>query len=57
MNEDLIKSEIEQAIAQVDNSLTIDNFAIDYNSTNRRLTVHFTATSADDKEMNIKVDY
>lgn len=56
-NDDVIKSEIEDAVAQVDDSLTVDNFATDFDSNDRRLTAHFTAKTANDEDMNIKVDY
>lgn len=57
MNEDLIKSEIEQAVAQVDASLTVDDFATDYDSAKRGLTVHFTAKSTGNEDMSINVAY
>ena len=53
MDENVIKSEIEQAVAQVDPSLTVDEFAIAYDSTHRTLTVRFTAKSASGEALEV----
>lgn len=45
MDENVIKSEIEQGVAQVDNSLSITEFVCDYDKETRKLKVHFTAKS------------
>lgn len=47
MDENVIKSEIEQAIAQVDASLTIDEFSCIYDKEKRNLKVIFTAKNSE----------
>lgn len=44
-NEDEIRSEIESALKQVDETLTLDTCTFDFNKTSRTLKVHFTAKS------------
>lgn len=53
MDENVIKSEIEQGVAQVDKSLTVDDFVMNYNSKNRKLTVSFTAKSSSGKSLGV----
>ncbi len=47
MDENIIKSEIEQGIAQVDKSLNITEFVCNYNKATRELKVFFKAESQD----------
>ncbi len=53
MDENAIKSEIEQAVAQVDDSLTVDNFVMNYDSQRRKLTVGFTAKSSSGEALEV----
>lgn len=53
MDENVIKSEIEQAIAQVDDSLTIDDFVMNYDKTTRKLIVSFTAKRANGETLEV----
>lgn len=53
MDENIIKNEIEQAVAQVDDSLTVDEFAMEYDSVTRKLTVRFTAKSASGEALEV----
>lgn len=43
MDENVIKSEIEQGMAQVDSSLTIDEFSCIFDKENRKLKAYVTA--------------
>lgn len=45
MDKNIIKSEIEQGIAQVDSTLSITEFDCEYNQETRSLRVSFTAKS------------
>lgn len=58
MDENVIKSEIEQGIAQVDSSLSISEFSCDYDKETRTLKVFFTAKNAngDTVEVSTKWD-
>ena len=51
MDENVIKSEIEQGIAQVDSSLTITEFICSYNRDARKLNVSFSAKSSNNDEV------
>ena len=53
MDEAVIKSEIEQGIAQVDDTLTIDEFTCNLDNENRKLNVYFTAKNSDDETVKI----
>ena len=52
-NEDEIRSEIEQALAQVDETLVLETCTFDYDKTSRRLKVHFTAKSSSGETVEI----
>lgn len=45
MDENVIRAEIEQGLAQVDSTLTITDFSCLYDAVTRTITVHFTAKS------------
>lgn len=51
MDENVIKSEIEQGIAQVDSSLVITEFMCRYNKEARKLDVSFSAKSSNSDEI------
>ena len=52
VNEELIKSEIQDGLEQVDSTLRITDFECCFDRLNRQLKVTFTATN--DKEETIK---
>lgn len=54
MDENVIKSEIEQGIAQVDSSLTIDSFECKFDQKTRKLTVRFTAKSQNNETVEVR---
>lgn len=53
MDENAIKSEIEQGIAQVDDTLTITDFSCDFGKEKRKLNVFFTAKNANGDTVEI----
>lgn len=53
MDENVIKSEIEQGIAQVDSSLTIDEFSCTFDKEKRKLKVYFTAKNSNDEKVEV----
>ncbi len=55
MNEDVIRSEIEQGIAQVDKSLSISDFACVYNE--RQIKIGFKAKRQNDEAVEVNVVY
>ena len=57
MDESAIRSEIEQGIAQVDESLTISDFACVFDKENRKLKVGFTAKKPTDETVEVNVAY
>lgn len=54
MDENVIKSEIEQGIAQVDSSLTIERFECKLDTKTRKLTVRFTAKSQNNETVEVR---
>lgn len=54
MDENVIKSEIEQGIAQVDPTLIISEFACDYDKQTRSLRVFFTAKTSDGETLEVQ---
>ena len=54
MDENVIKNEIEQGIAQVDSSLTISEFGCDFDKSTRKLIVSFTARNSNDEMVEVK---
>ena len=46
MDENIVRSEIEQAIEQVDDTLTIDDFSCVFEKDERKLKVNFTAKNS-----------
>ena len=57
MNEDAIKSEIENGIAQVDDTLSIDEFTCNFDKDTRVLSVSFTATSSSGETIAVDTTY
>lgn len=55
MDDNVIRNEIEQGIAQVDPNLSISDFACGYDEEKRKLMVSFTAQSGDDETMEVSV--
>ena len=55
MDENVIRNEIEQGIAQVDPNLSISGFSCVHDEEKRKLTVSFTAQSGDDETMEVSV--
>ena len=53
MDENVIKSEIEQGIAQVDDTLTITEFACTVDKEQRKLNVFFTAKNPNGETVEI----
>ena len=49
----VIKAEIEQGIAQVDDTLTISKFDTTYNSKSRALSVNFSATGKGEETLEV----
>ena len=54
MDENVVKNEIEQGIAQVDSSLTINEFVCDFDKETRKLSIFFTAKNAEDETVEVK---
>ena len=54
MDENVIKSEIEQGIAQVDDTLTIDDFSCNVDKEKRHLKVFFTAKNPNGETVEIR---
>lgn len=54
ITEDMVRSEIENGLAQVDESLNISDFVMTVNRSTRQMTVKFTATSQE-QDTNIEV--
>lgn len=57
MNENVIRNEIEQGIAQVDDTLTVDEIACFFDNENRKLTVGFAAKKPNDEKMEVSVSW
>ena len=57
MDETIIRSEIEQGIAQVDETLTISDFACIFDKENRKLKVGFTAKKPTNETVEVNVSY
>lgn len=57
MDETIIRSEIEQGIAQVDPTLTISEFACYFDKDNRKIKVGFTAKKQTDETVEVNVAY
>ena len=57
MDEDVIKSEIESGIAQVDSSLLLDDFSCTLDNETRVLNVYFTATSSSGETIAVDTTY
>lgn len=57
MNEDAIKSEIESGIAQVDDTMSIDEFTCNLDKETRVLSVSFTATSSSGETIAVDTTY
>ena len=57
MDENVIRNEIEQGIAQVDSTLTIDDLACIYDSDTRELKVAFTAKKPNDEKLEVGVSW
>lgn len=53
MDENVIKSEIQQGIAQVDDTLTIDEFSCIFDKEKRKLKVFFTAKNSNDETVEV----
>lgn len=50
MNEEVIRSEIEQGIKQVDPELSITEFSCNFDKSARKLKVYFTAKTPNSEE-------
>ena len=57
MDENVIRNEIEQGIAQVDSTLTISDFACVFDKESRKLKVGFTARKPNDETVEVNVAY
>ena len=57
MDEDIIKSEIESGIAQVDDTMSLDEFSCSFDSDTRVLSVYFTATSSSGETIAVDTAY
>lgn len=57
MDENVIKSEIEQGVAQVDSSLTITDFSCNIDKEKRILNVFFTAKNANNETVKIQKNW
>ena len=57
MDEDIIKSEIESGIAQVDDTLSLDEFSCNLDNEKRVLSVYFTATSSSGETIAVDTAY
>lgn len=57
IDENVIKSEIEQGIAQVDNSLVITDFVCEHDKKTRKLLVFFTAENQNNETVEVSVNY
>lgn len=57
IDEEVIRSEIEQGVAQVDDTLTIDDFSCIYDNESRNLKVLFTAKTADNETISVSTDW
>ncbi len=57
MDENVIKSEIEQGIAQVDSSLAITEFVCEHNKEKRKLSVFFVAKNQNGETVEVSQNY
>ena len=55
IDENIIRSEIEQGIAQVDETLTIDEFECQFDSATRKQRVKFTAKNSNDESVEVNL--
>ena len=53
MDEYVVKSEVEQAIAQVDDTLTMTEFSCTIDKEKRKLNVFFAAKNSNDETVKI----
>lgn len=53
VEESIVRSEILDGLTQVDDSFQIDEFACDFNSVNRALSVSFTASNGSGESVEI----
>lgn len=57
IDEDVIKSEIEQGISQVDDNINIDSFSCEFDRKTRQLNVHFTAKAQSGETITTDISY
>ena len=57
MDENAIRNEIEQGVAQVDPTLTISDFACYFDKENRKIKVGFSAKKQTDETVEVNVAY
>lgn len=57
MDENVIKSEIEQGIAQVDDALTITEFSCNFDKGKRKLDVFVSAKNPNDETVEINTSW
>lgn len=53
IDEDIIRSEIQQGLSQVDENLTIEDFSCEFDETTRKLKVNFKAKNAKGETMEV----
>lgn len=53
MDEDLIRSEIEQAVSQVDDTLTVEECVFAYDASRRKLNVQFSAKKGNGETLEV----
>ena len=51
IEEDVIRSEIQDGLSQVDENLLLDEVVNDYDKSTRKLTTYFKATNAETNEI------
>ena len=57
MDENVIRAEIEQGLAQVDSTLTITDFLCQHDTKTRTITVHFTAKSESGETVEVSTKW
>lgn len=57
MDENAIRSEIEKGIAQVDDTLTIDEFVCNFDKESRKLSIFFTAKTTSGETISVNTDF
>lgn len=52
-DEETVRSELEQGLLQIDSSLVLTDFSMDFDSKNRTLSVKFTAENGDGESVEV----